>query len=343
MIRRLPSIILQLRSEYFRAVREYFFSQGLTETETPLLNPHGNFDPFIDPIRIMRSFPEKSPQAEDYPESFRSSGYLITSPEYNLKTILPDSEKGVFQIAHSFREGDTGTHHSVEFLMLEWYRKGCDHIQLIQETFDLIKFIKNILNKSFPFLNPDPLILRPETVTVPDLFSRYCPGYGFENGIYRESLEKCIFKEKLLGPGENAEQLRFDELFFSIFLNRIEPFLITEHPLAVKDYPRELRANARLTPEGNAARFEVYWKGIELCNGYFEETDPQEQIRIFQEDNRLRKLTGREEMTIQPSLTESLAELYNSGIPVSGNAMGLDRLLMILTGSTKLSEISPFY
>jgi elongation factor P--(R)-beta-lysine ligase len=305
------------------------------------MNPFGNFEPFIDPVKIERFFIKKSPESDSYPKDGRNESWLITSPEYNLKTILPDADKGIFQIAHCFREGDTGRHHSVEFLMLEWYRKNFTHKELISETLELISFLKDSMKNILPELQSE--IFKPEIYTIAELFRIHCdPEADFSAGISKTFLIDYVKRKGLHGKYEDPAFLRYDELFFSVFLNEIEPNLNPEQPVVVTDYPPELRANSRITGL-TAARFEIYWKGVELANGYFEETDPSEQVKIFNEENELRRKMNKPEMRINEDLILSLQEIHNSHIPVSGIALGVDRLLMVLCNKNELKEVSPFY
>ena len=338
MIRILPPEILIQRSRYLRLVREFFFERGYLEVESPLKNPAGGVEPFLDPLKIERSGIQKSPQARTPAEN----EYLITSPEYNLKILLAHAWRdaasqgrknkaefpGVFQIAHCFREGDVGDIHSEEFLMLEWYKIGADEFELMDECQDLLAYLQDKL----PGAKKSPSARSSRSVR--EILRLYC-----ECGLERGELEEALVRYNLLGQSEKLSALRYDELFFTLFLNRIEDKLGRQGPEFIYHYPAELAALS-VIQDNLARRFELYWQGIELANGYFELTDVQEQSNRFTTENQLRTKLGKEVMRPDPGLLEAL-EL---GLPAcSGIALGLDRLLMVLTGKSKLEQVSPFF
>ena len=118
-----PIEILRLRAEVLRKIRQYFYDKEVLEVETPILSPFAVTDPDVHSIRVA-----------DY-------GYLHTSPEYAMKTLLCKGAPSIFQIAHVFRAGELGRYHNPEFSMLEWYRLNFDHIDLMAEVSELINLI----------------------------------------------------------------------------------------------------------------------------------------------------------------------------------------------------------
>lgn len=326
MIRDLSPEILIHRAVFYRKIREFFEQRGFLEVETPLLNSTGNFEPFIDPFQIDRGGIEKSPSRNPLGER----AYLITSPEYNLKTVLARLKRPIFQIAHAFRNGDVGPIHTQEFLMLEWYRPEFDANSLMLETGELIRALCDL-----DFVDPVTAkhLERIRTRTVGSLFEEYL-GCGLE----RQELEEKLVETGLLGPGESASDFRYDELFFSLFLNRIENRLEGQSPVFVCDYPPELSANARVV-DGVARRFELYIQGIELANGYDEIVDARTQLEVFESENQIRRSIGKPDMEVDPSFRSALER----GLPPSsGIAVGLDRLFAVLLGERDLSFTSPF-
>jgi lysyl-tRNA synthetase class 2 len=302
--------ILRFRHDFLAAVRQFFRGTGYIEVETPALNPTGAVEAFLDPFLVHRTGPGKEGAA----------GYLITSPEYNLKRLAATTQAKIFEIAHCFRAGDAGGLHSEEFLMLEWYCPGATLEELILETSALLHH----LAAKFPAQGLD---TTHQVVEVEDLFLRHT-GRGFD----RQSLEQTAGEKGLGRP-----QDRYDELFFSIFLNCIEPKIRTPCPLFLKNYPAELAALSR-TEGQKAKRFELYWQGIELCNAYEELSGQAANAERFMETNELRKQTGRTAMAADPEFL-ALSELLGQ---MCGNALGLDRLMMVYSGADSLAAISPF-
>lgn len=318
MIRPLPLDVLERRSAFLSAVRRFFSDHAYMEVETPLLNPTGGFEPFLDPIRVHRSGVRKSPDHEH-----KENGYLITSPEYNLKVIAADVRRDIYQIAHVFREGDAGTLHSEEFLMLEWYKMNADDRALAAETASFLRFLAD---QPFSRRKIDAV----ETTTVADLLQIHASCSMEKEDLWRAA------KSAGLHLSTSPAELRYDEIFFTVFLNMIEPKL-TRSIYFIHDFPRELAALARI--EGRTAkRFEVYWDGIELANGYFELASRSEQEARFQSENALRKSLGKPAMEMNNQFLDAVGRLPDC----AGIALGLDRLFMVLSGARRLADISPF-
>ncbi|MCB1140360.1 MAG: elongation factor P--(R)-beta-lysine ligase, partial [Leptospiraceae bacterium] len=245
------------------------------------------------------------------------------SPEFNLKILWAHLRQNIFEIAHSFRARESGNLHSSEFLMLEWYMEGDE-----EQTFSLIlELIRRCQASIQPVEN-----LQVQVMSVQDLFARnlHC-GLGYEE-LKRECLDRGHFRL-------DSEERRYEEYFFTLFLNYLEPRFPSEEIFIVRDYPPELAAYAKIE-NGFGRRFEVYWKGLELANGYAELQDAAEQKRRMMEEASLkRQLTGKN--TKLPGAF--LSAMESPGLPEGcGVALGLDRLLMALTGADRLRDISPF-
>ncbi|MCE9598834.1 MAG: hypothetical protein K8S54_12780 [Spirochaetia bacterium] len=331
MVRPLTTKIWRFRSQILTEIRLFFKQRGYLEVNTPILNPTGAVEPFIDAFQIQRQVPRKSPEARPSAE-----GWLITSPEYNLKILAAELQTPVFEIAHCFREGDQGGEHTEEFLMLEWYNLGASMDDLIVETHLLLERLTlssglaTESSQESAEATPSAMIqTHPRRQTIAALFREHL-GCGIEF----EDLAR-VARVKELGSATD----RYDELFFSLFLNEIESKLQTDHPLFLTDYPLPLAALSR--SDGNTAkRFEVYWKGRELANGYEELLDYSEHERRFAEWNAIRRATGRVEMKSDPQF---MAMLKNGTLPpCSGIALGIERLLMSLLEVEQISEVSPF-
>lgn len=207
--------------------------------------------------------------------------------------------------------------------MLEWYMSG-DVDQTLALILELIQRCQNTVQAGET--------LEMQQVTVEELFSeRLGSGLSYEE-LQMQCLNRGHFRN-------DASERRYEEYFFTLFLNYLEPEFPSEKILIVRDYPSELAAYAKIE-NGVGRRFEVYWKGLELANGYAELQDASEQKRRMIEEAALKqKLTGKE--TTLPAAF--LSALESPGLPEGcGVALGLDRLLMALTGARRLREISPF-
>ena len=319
MIQTLSVEILRFRQSFLGQIRAFFDSRGYLEVQTPALNPTGAVEPFIDSFQVHATGDRKSPAGP----SRGTEGYLITSPEYNLKTVLAASPLPIYEICHSFRAGDVGAEHTEEFLMLEWYRPGATESDLILETNSLLVH----LSRSFPLPTGLRLPEKPRTLAVGDLFAQ--AGIG---GLGRDVLERAAVDMKL---GSKAD--RYDELFFSLFLNRIEPLLRIPEPVYLNGYPEELAALSN-TERGLAKRFELYWNGLELANGYEELRNKEEHLRRFKEFNDIRRKTGRPEMKGDPQFLENIEKMPEC----SGIALGVERLMMVFLQENNIANVSPF-
>lgn len=315
-MRSLPATVLEARARFLQSVRTFFQERNILEVETPLLHRTGTPEPFIENLHVQD--PTGAPP-----------GFLITSPEYHLKMVLAEVRRPIFQIAHVFRGGDGGSRsplHTREFLMLEWYLPGADEYALMQQIIQLLHF----LHLQFP---DSELSTNIPIFSLKDLLREY-GGCTMD----RSSLEDRAI-ELRLAPADEIRRDRYDEVFFRIFLHTVEPALARyPYPLFVHGYPAELAAYSVI--EGNIGRrFELYWKGVELANGYYEITEPDEQMRRFAADNAIRRSIGKPERQIDEALLSALRR----GIPAgSGVALGLDRLFMLFSNASRIEEISPF-
>jgi lysyl-tRNA synthetase class 2 len=188
MIQTLSVEILRFRQAFLGQIRAFFDSRGYLEVQTPALNPTGAVEPFIDSFQVHATGDRKSPAGP----SGGTEGYLITSPEYNLKTVLAASPLPIYEICHSFRAGDVGAEHTEEFLMLEWYRPGATESDLILETNSLLVHLAG----SFPLPSGLRIPATPRTISIGDLFAR-----GGIGGLGRDVLERAGQAERAASRG----------------------------------------------------------------------------------------------------------------------------------------------
>lgn len=305
---------LRLRAEMLKRVRNFFDECGVLEVQTPVLGRAGSTDVYLNSMQSHCSGGGVSDPLDLY---------LQTSPEFHMKRLLAAGSGAIWQLAISFRNGEYSERHNPEFAMLEWYQPGYDLNDLMAEVQALISEVLEV-----------------------DSFS--CQSY---RSLFREHLDVDPFSSELPQlqtlshekTGITADDLDRDGCCDLLMSACIEPLLGRDEITFVTDYPASQAALAKVKQddEGDlvAARFECYYRGIELANGYHELTDAQEQAKRFAADNEQRRALGLPEVTIDQHLVEALA----SGMPeCAGVALGFDRLLMLKAGADRLSEVISF-
>lgn len=317
----LPKDTLIFRSKLLQTVREILARNEFLEVDTPTLKPIVGMEPYLDPFEV------KSPSGKE-------KGYLITSPEYSLKQMLATGLSRIFEIAHTYRSGEVGSSfHTKEFLMLELYAEGMDDVVL---RHFIEKFLRELIfTVGEPKLHNQ--LSKPGWIrhfSVRELFLIHL-GHGFE----KENLIQTITKLKLTAtPNNELENWQYEDLFFLVFLNCIEPNL-GDGIVFLFDYPPQCAALARID-SGVAKRFEIYWDGLELANAFYELNDPNEQRKRFIEEQTLRAKLGKEVFPIDEDFVTALG----NGFPnCSGISIGMDRLALKLTGKNSLSDVSPYW
>lgn len=308
-----PFSHLHMRARLLRHIRDYFAEQQVLEVETPALTAAGVSDPHIDSFKI--------PAQE---MDGRAAGlYLQTSPEYAMKRLLAAGSGPIYQIARVFRAGEAGRRHSPEFSLLEWYRPGFDHHQLMDEVEELLSRLLSLQSGA-------------ERITYRDVFRQYLDIDPLQATV--AELRRCAeFNAISLQESVDDRDIWLDLLFS----HAIEPRLAERQArmLFVHDYPASQAALARIDERGLAARFELYLDGVELANGYHELVDAGEQRRRFIQDNRRRRALGKVEMPADEYLLQAL----ESGMPdCAGVALGLDRLVMCAAGVDSLKQVMSF-
>ncbi|KMQ75730.1 EF-P lysine aminoacylase EpmA [Marinobacter subterrani] len=303
--------VLKSRAQQLAFVRGFFAQRGVLEVETPTLGRYGVTDPNLDGIQALVA------------AGSRTGGWLQTSPEYHMKRLLAAGFGSVYQVSRVFRNGELGRRHNPEFSMLEWYRTGFDDVALMAEVSDLV----------CDWLGCE----QPGVVQYRDAVKRWAgidPLEATDHELQRRC-EQWLEPEQLAGLGRDGCL----DLLMSL---AVEPNLGKQRPEFVTGYPASQASLARVsTREGHevAHRFELYIDGLELCNGYWELTDPQEQRRRFAQDNRQRRHSGKPEM----AMDEAFLAAIEAGLPeCSGVALGLDRLLMIKLGLEDIREVLAF-
>lgn len=291
------------RAQIRSAVREWFASEGFLEVETSTLLEAPGLDSDVDPVAA-------------------ESGWLVTSPELAMKRLLVGGIPRLYQLAKCFRRGELGPRHQPEFTMLEWYRAFSDLSQMLADTEAIVLASARSLGLGTHLEYRDRKIcLEPPflRLTVEEAFRRHAG----ESGI--DVLAK-------------ADRDRY----FQLFVDRVEPALTEyDRPVFLYDYPASEGALARLRPDDSrwAERAELYVCGIELCNAYSELNSPGEQRARFVSEIERRRIAGSPTYPLDERFLDALA----SGMPLAaGNALGFDRLVMLLLGQPAVSEVIAF-
>jgi lysyl-tRNA synthetase class 2 len=238
---------------------------------------------------------------------------LQTSPELAMKRLLAAGYEKIFQISHCWRDQERGRRHLPEFTMLEWYRTDCNYLALMEECESLMRHL--IPASSFRYLNREiDLSLPFERISVSEAFQGFC----------QTEVSQALAED------------RFDELMAF----EIEPQLGLHRPTILYDYPVELAALARrkTSQPDLAERFELYIGGMELANAFSELTDPIEQRHRFIEDEAARRKRGKRPRPMPEQFLNELHQLPES----AGIALGIDRLIMLLTNAKTIDEVTFF-
>lgn len=303
---------LHARAALNRSIREFFIETNALEVELPILNHAPVADMNIEPITVPAS--DVMPQL-----------YLHTSPEYSMKRLLCAGSGDIYALGKVFRAGEAGGRHNPEFTMLEWYRLGMEHQELMHEVADLLN---ELFNDSAVELEDAPLFLTYQQAVI-----QYA---GLDPFCTRDDDIKVLGIELAGGDLE----LNRDGWLDMIMSHKVEKSLPKNRLVFIYNYPASQAALAKLNKDDNgqviAERFEVYLNSLELANGYHELTDSQEQRQRFEKE-----LKGTER-PIDEKLLVAMAD-DNAGLPnCAGVAMGIDRILMLQLGVKTIAEVISF-
>lgn len=302
------------RAAIMAEIRRFFADRCVLEVETPCMSQATVTDIHLFPFKTRFVGPGHS-QGLDL--------YLMTSPEYHMKRLLAAGCGPVFQLCRSFRNEEMGRHHNPEFTMLEWYRPHYDMYRLMNEVDDLLQQV----------LECQPA----ESLSYQQAFLRHLEIDPLSAD--KTQLREAAAKLDLSNIADTEEDR--DTLLQLLFTMGVEPHIGKERPAFVYHFPASQAALAQISTEDHrvAERFEVYFKGIELANGFHELTDAREQRQRFEQDNRKRAARGLEQQPVDYNLLDAL----EAGLPdCSGVALGVDRLIMLALGAESLSEVIAF-
>ncbi|MGB1298259.1 MAG: elongation factor P--(R)-beta-lysine ligase [Psychrobium sp.] len=305
---------LRARSKIIATIRRFFDDKGVMEVETPTLSQATVTDVHLHTFDTTFV----GPGFADGQQLF-----MQTSPEFHMKRLLCAGSGAIYQLAKAFRNEESGRHHNPEFTMLEWYQPDYDHMTLINEVDELLQLvlgsqpceIKSYQQVFLEHLNLDPLISDIEAVRKVAL------SYDFGDFV--------------------ATETNIDTLLQCLFCFVIEPKIGLDKPMAIYNFPASQAALAQLDGDDKrvARRFEFYYRGIELANGFHELQDADEQLARFEQDNAERMENGLAAQPIDYHLIEALAQ----GLPdCAGVALGIDRLIMLALGKKQIREVISF-
>jgi lysyl-tRNA synthetase class 2 len=264
------------------------------------------------PIRIPAPAPELHIDAQP-----SGQWYLHTSPELCMKRLLAAGYPRIFQICKCFRQKERGRKHLPEMTMLEWYTAGSDYRHMMDQSRDLILYLADRL------VTTNPLTYQNHSIDLHKPWPHLAVAEAFD-------------RYGSISMAEALSSQRFDQVMGM----EIEPHLGLTQPVFLYDYPAACGALARLKsgrPEV-AERFELYMGGLELCNGFSELTDPKEQRQRFEDESNQRIKAGKTTYPVPEPFLEALQDMPRA----SGNALGIDRLVMVLTDQTNIDDVVAF-
>jgi lysyl-tRNA synthetase class 2 len=313
---RLP--FLTRRSALTRAVRGFFERRGYTEVETPYAVPAPGEEVHLRAFATTR----------EHPDGTLEKLWLNTSPEFAMKRLLAAGAGPIFQFARVWRNGEAGALHAPEFTMLEWYRPDAGMDDLIAETTELLRDVLPAVVRCRGITTD---LSRIERLTVAEAFARHVGVDLLPIGEDAAGLAAAAGIR--LRDGESWE-----DLFFRLLLDKIEPQLGRHHPTFLTHWPAAQAALARRDPADPrvAERFELFVCGIELANAFVELTDPVEQRARFEADRlRRHEISGPD----WPLDEDFLAAMQHGMPPCAGIAVGFDRLAMLASGADRLGQV----
>ena len=307
---------LRLRARFNQLAREFFRARDVLEVETPILSAAGNTEPNIASFAL-----EFSGRTDGAPRT----RWLRTSAEFPMKRLLAAGIGDCYELGRVFRDGEAGGRHNPEFTMLEWYRVGIDHRQLAEETVDLVQAALALVERkasvasiSFRELYRDTLGIDPMTANLDEL--------------------RAAANSIAIDP----DGLTRDDWLDLLMTHRIQPRFPPNQLLVLHDYPASQCALAKVVERDGidvAERFELYLGPLELANGYHELTDAAEQRRRFERDVAVRASRG----IAAPPIDEALLSALGAGMPsCAGVALGVDRLLMAMLGTSRIGDVLAF-
>ncbi|KMQ51888.1 Translation elongation factor P Lys34:lysine transferase [Chitinispirillum alkaliphilum] len=304
-----------LRADMLRRIREYFHNKHVLEVETPILSRGISTDCHLD---IFSTFFHP----DGFTESQQSTPlFMQTSPEFFMKRLLSSGFPDIYQMCKVFRNGENGNIHNPEFTMLEWYRLDFSMEDFIREAVEICTLIlgeRECVSLSYREIFKKHTGIDPLNTSFEDLLS-FCE----KQGKYPSHCT-CL-----------------SDMFNYIMSEHVEPRMNSESLYVIHNFPSEQAVFAKLNPTDprTALRFELYYKGVELCNGWEELAGESGEVRArMEKENELRKQNGKPLLPVDERFVDSAASFP----PCSGAALGLDRLVMLAAGSNSIDSVMSF-
>lgn len=306
--------MLHLRARLLNRIRQFFAERHVLEVETPLLSQATVTDKHLQSFQTNYHF--ANPKQ-------KQTLYLQTSPEFAMKRLLAAGSGAIYQLCKAFRnQGESGRYHNPEFTMLEWYRPGFNHHDLMDEMESLLKLMLDCPSA--------------QRFSYAELFQHYLQIDPHQTSI--ELLKQTAHRFNL--TTEHLTTLEKDDWLNLLMTHCIEPQL-PKHPVFIYDFPASQAALARIRPgkPALAERFEVYVQGLELANGFHELSSASEQRQRFGNDLIQREKAGYPLVPIDERLLAALEQ----GLPdCAGVALGVDRLIMLASEKSAINEVLSF-
>ena len=324
---------LAVRQKVICAVRQYFSAQDFAEVETPILQVSPGNEVHLQAFKTELRDPYGGPA---------QAMYLQTSPEFAMKKLLVAGEPRLFQIAHAFRNAERSSRHHSEFTMLEWYRKKLDDDGLAVLRQDCVALVRlaaktsGIEAFSANGMKCDPFE-EAEVLSVPDAFRKYANIDLLATAPVPYAPDVILLREAAPWV-RTVEDDTWEDVFFRIMAEKIEPFLGKDRLTFLCDYPISMAALARPKKDDPrlAERFELYSAGYEIANAFDELVEAPEQLRRFDSDMKLKEQRYGERFPIDMGFIAALQH----GMPSSvGIALGLDRLVMLCAGTENIEDV----
>ncbi len=333
--------IYDTRIKILRLIREFFWSLDFVEIDTPIAVRFASQEPHLNPLPITIHDPNG--QGERF--------YLRTSPEYALKKLLAVGYEKIFEIGKCFRDFESfGGTHNTEFTMLEWYRAPGKYQDIMDDTKNLFKYVASrlpapirggteggVLRYKDKKIN---IFKKWERLSMKEVWQKFI-NVNLDDYLEIKPLKK-LANDRGCTIDDNYE---YEDIFYKIFLNEIEPKLGLERPVFVYDYPASMASLSRLCERDHryAERFELYIGGLELANAFGELTDAAEQKERLGKDRELRQKLGKEVWPVDGDFIAALASLRPASAEAiarqAGIALGVDRMVVLFTGAKDLNEV----
>jgi elongation factor P--(R)-beta-lysine ligase len=310
---------LEARSRVVRATRAWFEAEGFLEVETPARVRAPGQEIHLDAIASGRG-------------NDGEARWLVTSPEYHMKRLLGAGFERIAQLGKAWRAGEVGPHHQPEFLIAEWYRAGAPLTAIADDCEALVHVAARAAGATPLGLDLGGAF---ERTTVRQVVRRHA-GVELDGD---ESVDALAGKARAAGVDVTG-RVTWDDVFFQLWLDRVEPQLGRGRPTFVFDWPAPLGALARRKVDDPrlVERFELYANGLELANAFGELTDADEQRARFLAESTERARLGKTVYALDEQLLAALPNMR----PTSGVALGLDRLVMLVLGAANIREVVAF-